>query len=236
VNNDGSGIWAIDPIKYAAWNNGDVRSPRTTVPGIQGIVDFKAAGHNANEAYWLEIELCGRNPDYPISAAQKSTAALVIAQHALRTGLPIERSTVHLHGDLNTVTRASCPVPSSGREAWVISIISEANSYLKTLEEGAIRAENAALKLENAKLTADLAVCRTTNSQLNQDLQAAYQEVFSLEAELEEQRVLAEEREAELQGQLDAAVSQRDETLAWGKELQSQAASILANDPPSWAQ
>jgi hypothetical protein len=51
VDPKGGGVWAIDPAKYAAWSNGDVRSPRTAVPGVEDVLAFRARGYNANEAY-----------------------------------------------------------------------------------------------------------------------------------------------------------------------------------------
>lgn len=129
IDRDGSGVWAVDPDKYAAWSNGDVQSPRTGVPGINDVLAFRAAGYNANEAYDIEIEHCGRNPDYPITTVQTRTTAIVLARRSIARGLPIERRTVHLHGDLNTVTRRACPVPVSGREEWVAAIIDLANQY-----------------------------------------------------------------------------------------------------------
>jgi vacuolar-type H+-ATPase subunit H len=138
VDPKGGGVWAIDPAKYAAWSNGDVRSPRTAVPGVQAVLDFRSLGYNPNEAYAVAIEQVGRFPDYPITPEQVQTVALVIAEQSIRTGLPIERRTVHLHGDLNTETRRECPVPVQSRETYADDVIRRANEYrLEMLLEAA---------------------------------------------------------------------------------------------------
>lgn len=202
VNRDGSGVWAIDPSKYAAWSNGAIRSPRLTVPGITDIVAFDA-DHNPNEAYLLEIEHCGRYPDFPITVAQMQTSALLIAKYALVSGLPIERRTVHLHGDLDSEQRANCPVPSAGREKWVASVIDMAVEYAYLLRIDS-------LTDQITDLTAELASVRVALSQSLADLGAARAQTALRERE-------------------------RDETLVWGRGLQSRAAAALATDPPDWA-
>jgi vacuolar-type H+-ATPase subunit H len=137
VDPKGGGVWAIDPEKYAAWTNGDVRSPRLAVPGVADVIAFRGT-YNANEAYAVAIEQVGRYPDYLITPEQVQSVALVIAQQSIRTGLPIERRTVHLHGDLNTETRRECPVPVQSRETYADDVIRRANEYrLEMLLEAA---------------------------------------------------------------------------------------------------
>jgi hypothetical protein len=122
----GGGIHAID-TKFAAWSNGAVRSPKTSVPGVQAVLNLRAKGYNANEAYYREIEICGRYPSYPITEAQLQDVATLVALDSIRTGLPIQRSTVHLHSDIDSELRPNCPVPAAGAEAWVTDFIARAN-------------------------------------------------------------------------------------------------------------
>lgn len=160
VNPKGDGVWAIDPAKYAAWSNGDVRSPRVGVPGVEDVLAFRAKGFNANEAYAVAIEQVGRYPDYPITPEQIQTVALVIAQQSIRTGLPIERRTVHLHGDLNTETRRECPVPVATREHYAEDVIRRANEYRLELENATLRQRNERQAESIDKLLADLETAR----------------------------------------------------------------------------
>ena len=50
---------------------------------------------------------------------------------AKATGLPVNRTTVHGHGDLNSVSRASCPCPKGSREAFLRDVIARANAILR---------------------------------------------------------------------------------------------------------
>lgn len=154
LNRDGSAVAAIDAEKYAAWSNGDVRSPKTAVPGVNAVLALRAKGYYANEAYALEIEHCGRYPDFLITDEQVATSAFLIASAAVRTGLPIDRAHVHLHSDLNTETRPNCPVPAAEAEAFAARVIALASDYAQVL---GLQATNAVLAAENAKLTAELA-------------------------------------------------------------------------------
>jgi hypothetical protein len=208
VDPKGGGVWAIDPEKYAAWTNGDVRSPRLAVPGVADVIAFRGT-YNANEAYAVAIEQVGRYPDYPITPEQVQSVALVIAQQSIRTGLPIERRTVHLHGDLNTETRRECPVPVSTREHYAEDVIRRANEYR--------------LELENAELRQAYQVMSGLYKSAEEDLKSADE--------------LAQnwQRQFEAEGAAhDKAVAQRDEAVEWGKRLQSFGAAITATDKPGW--
>jgi hypothetical protein len=125
MDRDGSVVWAID-TRYAAWSNGVLRSPKAVA---KPIVDFVGQGYNANEAYHLEVEMCGRDPDYTVTVEQTDRLAHLIAEAAIETGLPIDRSTVHLHSDLDTVNRPNCPIPAKAAEAWVAGVIERAKGY-----------------------------------------------------------------------------------------------------------
>lgn len=160
VNRDGSAVAAVDSVSFAAWSNGDVRTPRTNESGISDVLALRAKGFNANEAYALEIEHCGRYPDFPITDAQVSTSAFLIASASIRTGLPIDRAHVHLHSDLNTETRANCPVPKADAEAFAARVIALAADYAQVLTlQAAIADAQAAiaeLTAESADLTTKL--------------------------------------------------------------------------------
>lgn len=136
IDRDGDGIHAIDPAKYAAWSNGVLRSPKTSVPGVAAVVAAKAAGTNPNECYYREVECCGRFLDYPITPAQIETLARLLAADSMETGLPISRFTVHLHSDLDSVNRPNCPVPAAAAEAFVAAIIEQAICIRTTSELG----------------------------------------------------------------------------------------------------
>ena len=129
VARDGSAIEAIDPVKFAAWSNGDIMKPDRSNRGVERVLEL-AEGHNANEAYWLEFECVGFGSRHRVNAAQKQTVAEIIAKHAKRTGMPINRNTVHGHGDLNSVSRSSCPVAAGKREIFMADVIARARAIL----------------------------------------------------------------------------------------------------------
>lgn len=157
LDRDGSFVHAIDPVKYAAWSNGALRSPKTTTPGVSEVVALVAKGFNANEDYYREIETCGRYSSYPITVAQRESISRIIAEDAIATGLPINRSTVHLHSDLDSVNRPNDPVPAASAESWVAGIISRANVIYLALKESDMTWDEllAALDAEYKKVVAE---------------------------------------------------------------------------------
>jgi len=178
IDRAGGGVHAYS-TEYAGWSNGVLRSPKTTVPGIQSVVDFPG---NPNEAYVREIECCAYLTSYPITDAQEEDIASLIAQDSIDSGIPISRATVHLHSDIDSVTRPNDPVPAAGAEAWVAAIITRANQIKAALVESGMTwqellaaldaeykrvvAENAALLAENVALKADLAVAKDKAQQI----------------------------------------------------------------------
>jgi hypothetical protein len=132
VDRDGSAIEAVDTM-FAAWSNGDVKSPKLGTPGIPDVLDLLDRNRNVNEAYAVEIETCGRYSAYPITKAQESTISYLIAKAAIAFDLPIYRSTVHLHSDLNTETRSSCPVPPGIADEFRDRIVQQAKDYAEVL-------------------------------------------------------------------------------------------------------
>jgi hypothetical protein len=133
----GGGVHAV-PTRFAAWSNGVLRNPKTSVPGIADVVAFQQSGFNPNEFYVREIEMCGRYGAYPITEAQIADVAALVAADALLWDLPISRSTIHLHSDLDTVNRPNCPVPAAQAEAWVAAFIAKANEAFRVLVMGVL--------------------------------------------------------------------------------------------------
>jgi len=126
VDRDGTVVRAVDPVKYAAWSQGDVAHPNTKLPTIAAAA---ASGVNMNEWVHESIECSGAGTE-PLTDAQfESVAQLVAAAHKA-TGLPINRSTVVVHADVNSVSRRSDPWPPATREARVKRVIARANAIL----------------------------------------------------------------------------------------------------------
>jgi N-acetylmuramoyl-L-alanine amidase CwlA len=187
MDRDGSVVWAID-TRYAAWSNGVLRSPKAVA---KPIVDFVGQGYNANEAYHLEVEMCGRDPDYTVTVEQTDRLAHLIAEAAIETGLPIDRSTVHLHSDLDTVNRPNCPIPAKAAEAWVAGVIKAAKGYALELQYAdalgtiaALQREVGALNVEVSSLElalADLSGQRTAYRDWGRELKSLAGQALALD-------------------------------------------------------
>jgi N-acetylmuramoyl-L-alanine amidase CwlA len=127
VDRDGTIVRAIDPVRYAAWSQGDVASPNTKIPTIAAAV---ASGVNMNEWVHESIECSGSGAEPYTDAQFESVAQLVAAaSHAL--GLPVNRSTVVVHADINSGSRRSDPWPPATREARIKRVIARANALLR---------------------------------------------------------------------------------------------------------
>jgi len=107
IDRDGTIVRAIDPVKYAAWCQGDVASPNRKIPTIAAAV---ASGVNMNEWVHESIECSGAGTE-PYTDAQFESAAQLVAAASRALGLPINRSTVVTHADINSVSRRSDPWP-----------------------------------------------------------------------------------------------------------------------------
>ncbi len=127
IDRDGTIIRAIDPAKYAAWSQGDVASPNRKIPTIAAAV---ASGVNLNEWVYESIECSGAGAE-PFTDAQFEAVAQVVAAAHKATGLPITRSTVVVHADINSVSRRSDPWPPATREARVKRVIARANAIVR---------------------------------------------------------------------------------------------------------
>lgn len=131
VARDGWAIEAINPVRKWAWSNGDLKEPNRDNPGIVDVIQTaKDKGVNLNQMYWLEFENVGHGPSgKPITNKQKQLMAEVIAAHAKRTGLPINRKTVHGHWEINGIDRQTCP-NGGDHEAFLKDIIDRARLIL----------------------------------------------------------------------------------------------------------
>jgi hypothetical protein len=132
IDRTGPAVQAIDWKDFAAWSNGDVKEPAVSEPGVQKIVDFRAKGYNANEAYGVEIECCGYEPGYPVTASQIRSSAYLVALAKLEwPEIPISTATVHPHRYLNTVDKWNCP--GTDAEKIIADIVRVAHDYFEVL-------------------------------------------------------------------------------------------------------
>jgi hypothetical protein len=127
IDRDGTIVRAIDPLKYAAWSQGDVAHPNLKLPTIAAAV---ASGLNMNEWVCESIECSGAGPE-PYTDAQFESVAQLVAAASKALGLPVNRSTVVVHADINRVSRCSDPWPPATREARVKRVITRANALLR---------------------------------------------------------------------------------------------------------
>ena len=126
IDRDGTIVRAIDPVKYAAWSQGDVAHPNTKLPTIAAAA---ASGVNMNEWVHESIECSGSGTE-PLTDAQFEAVAHLVAAASRTLGLPVNRSTVVVHADINSVSRRSDPWPPATREARVKRVIDRANAIL----------------------------------------------------------------------------------------------------------
>ena len=96
---------------------------------IATIAAAVASGVNMNEWVHESIECLGAGKEPYTDAQFESVARLIVAAHKA-TGLPINRSTVVVHADINSVSRRSDPWPPATREARVKRVIARANAIL----------------------------------------------------------------------------------------------------------
>jgi N-acetyl-anhydromuramyl-L-alanine amidase AmpD len=127
IDRDGTVVRAIDPLKYAAWSQGDVAHPNTRLPTIAAA---GASGVNMNEWVHESIECSGAGTE-PFTDAQFESTARLVAAASRALGIPINRSTVVVHADINSVSRRSDPWPPATREARVRRVIARANAILR---------------------------------------------------------------------------------------------------------
>lgn len=135
IARDGT-VLACIPTSIAAWNNGQLNRPNMTLDSVREIVerDRKDPSFNPNEAYVREVECTGYPGSFPLTKDQRETVAYLIARDSLKWGLPINRETVHMHRDLDSVNRASCPF-TGDEEAQVARIIQRARQIKADLKD-----------------------------------------------------------------------------------------------------
>lgn len=135
LNRDGTGVKAINPIRYAAWSNGDVRDPDLTNRGVQRLLSMRnRKGFNVNEGVGIEIECVGyADPEGQITSEQVAQLARLIAWYSGRFALPINRNTVLTHSDINSVSRNRCAFLPRLREEYMQRIIAEAKAIKNPL-------------------------------------------------------------------------------------------------------
>jgi hypothetical protein len=87
------------------FRQGDVASPNTKIQTVAAAV---ASGVNMNEWVHESIECSGAGPERFTDAQFESVAQLVAAA-SRALGIPVNRSTVVVHADINSVSRRSDP-------------------------------------------------------------------------------------------------------------------------------
>lgn len=135
IARDGSVLSCI-PTKYAAWNNGILLRPNTSLDSVQRILREQTRGINANEAYVREVECTGYPGSFPLTKEQRETVAYLIARDSIKWELPINRETVHMHRDLDSVNRALCPF-TGDQEQQLSRIIERARQIKADLKDPA---------------------------------------------------------------------------------------------------
>ena len=131
---DGWTVRALDPLKYAAWSNGDVSAPNTANAGIQRVLAMRAKGYNANEAYWLESEEVGYGSLFAITTKQRESIAARIAAIAKIVSMAASRETIHGHWEINGINRRNCPAAYDTRETFLRDIVARVNRILDGAE------------------------------------------------------------------------------------------------------
>jgi hypothetical protein len=196
IARDGS-VLACIPTAIAAWNNGQLNHPNLKLSSVREIVerDRTVPSFNPNEAYVREVECTGYPGSFPLTKDQRETVAWLIARDSLKWGLPINRETVHMHRDLDSVNRASCPF-TGDQEEQLARIITRARQIKAELKDPEPEPE--------PEPKPD--PCADTEAAL----EAALGKVDELEAEIEELRkrpescvVAANAARAELLGELE---------------------------------
>ena len=83
-----------------------------------------------NEWVHESIECSGAGTE-PFTDAQFESVAHLVAAASRALGIPVNRSTVVVHADINSVSRRSDPWPPATREARVKRVIARANAILR---------------------------------------------------------------------------------------------------------
>ena len=105
----------------------DVAHPNTKLPTVAAAV---ASGVNMNEWVHESIECSGSGTE-PYTDALFESVAHLVAAASRALGIPINRSTVVVHADINSVSRRSDTWPPATREARIKRVIARANAILR---------------------------------------------------------------------------------------------------------
>lgn len=186
IARDGS-VLACIPTRFAAWNNGQLRSPNTQLDSVRRIVREEARdpSFNPNEAYVREVECTGYPGSYPLTKEQRETVAQLIARDSIKWDLPINRETVHMHADLDSVNRRNCPF-TGDREAQLEKIIQRAKDIKRDLKDGEVKPEPGP-DIEDLQAALEAAQGRISSLEeeaveLEADLEAANDRIAILES------------------------------------------------------
>jgi hypothetical protein len=218
LNRDGSGVKAIEPVKYAAWSNGDVNTPNTAIFGYKILKNmYLDNGYNANEAFLLEIENCGYGSSYPITRAQKETMAYLLATFSLSQDIPISRDTVWAHSDLNSATRANCPIAKASKEAFLTEIINLAEEYKKEIIVAPYKAQITVLTEQVEVLKTEVISLNSRISELENKLLTAQLDLLECQKQLSATQDALDEANRQIAA-LEDIVNEYDEVRAlWTK-------------------
>lgn len=182
VNRDGSVVQFLgDPLHMDPWSNGDVNQPDLS---NRKIAAASHAGVNANERTLLSIENVGRPNDLPITQAQKRTNAKILAHYHKKAGVPINRTSIVGHYQLNSVTRPNCPAINKDILDEIVTMArAEAGLTTQGGEDPAVIEE----------LQAQLAECKSISERRRKRIvaiaarrDALLAEIEALEAQIEE--------------------------------------------------
>lgn len=128
TNRDGSIVQCLQPETQTPWTNGDINQPNTAIPTVKAMV---GSPYNPNEFCFMTCENVGYEPGNPITTAQRQTLGELLAWGSKLSGLPINRSTVLGHRDINNVTRHNCPT-SGNLEALLGDVIARGLAVLES--------------------------------------------------------------------------------------------------------
>ena len=201
-NRDGSSVQCLDPVTQTPWTNGDLSNPNTSLPTVAAMV---GSGFSPNEFCFMTAENVAYDvrPDrkHPITDAQKETLAQQIAWGHKLSGIPIRRSTVIGHADINSVSRKFCPT-AGDLDKFLGKIITRAKEIVASGEEDPAVIE---------QLRAELAECKTVAAKRWRRIVNQTERMEQLRAELAV--ASSTDEVAELQSRLDriAAIVAEDE-------------------------
>jgi len=123
TDRDGSIVQCLEPLTQTPWTNGDVNNPNMGILTVAAACDGNP--YNMNEFCLATCENVGYGSTYPITAAQINTLGSLVAWLSRISGLPINRSTVLGHRDINSVDRYNCPT-AGDLDSFLARVIAQA--------------------------------------------------------------------------------------------------------------